>query len=211
MAGPASMGTALVVGDASRACEAACTALEAEGWRVVRAPASCADVDRAAESSTAGELAAAAFAALRAGAAPRRVVIVGGEAGDAPLLSLAPSRFRELESRLLVAPWLALRAAAAELHEAADAVLVVADVAGCAGARGAFASAAQRALRTMVAAAAVEFASRPEPLRVNLLEYDASHLDPVAFARALAFMVAPASGFMTGTPLSLPAATQVRG
>lgn len=199
-----SRGTALVVGDVSRMREAVRAALVADGWQVLLAPAIAADAGAASEEG----LAAGARDALRAGPGPRRIVIVSGEAGDQSLSALEPARFRALESSMLVAPWLALRDATAQLHEAADAVLVVADVAGRAGQRGAFAITAQRALRTMVAAAAVEFAARPKPLRVNLLEYDATYLDPVAFARAVAFLASPAAGFMTGTPLSLPSMAQ---
>ncbi len=67
-------------------------------------------------------------------------------------------------------------------------------------------SAARRSLRVMVAAAAVEFAAREAPLRVNLLEYDVRHFDNRAFERALLFLASPASSFVTGTHLALPGA-----
>lgn len=185
------MGSALLLGPQSPARDAARAALETSGWHILDAS---------------GQPASIGFESLVAGAPPYLLVFVTGHHCDGVMADLSPEAFRALESSMLVEPWTALREAALRLTAPGSAVLLAADVAGPPGARGAFAAAAQRALRTMVAAAAVEFAPRQNALRVNLLEYDASRLDVAALQRAVAFFAAPESGFMTGSHLSVPAA-----
>lgn len=185
------MGTALLLGAACAARDGARNALLREGWSVIG-------------GAGLPEAAAGGFDALAAAPAPHLVVFVADLAGDGPLLELGPAKLRELEEHGLIAPWEALRESARVLHAAAAAVLLVAPVAGDANDEGVFAAAARRSLRIMVAAAAVEFAARDAPIRVNLLEYDARRFDARAYEGALAFMVSPASSFVTGTHLALP-------
>ncbi len=186
------MATALLFGAQSAAGASARHALVREGWNVIDG----ADLPDAASR----------FDALIEAQAPHLVVFVAELANDGPLLELEPARLRDLEEQCLVAPWEALRESARALTGAAAAVLLVAPVAAGADDTGVFAAAARRSLRVMVAAAAVEFAAREAPLRVNLLEYDARHFDNRAFERALLFLASPASSFVTGTHLALPGA-----
>jgi hypothetical protein len=190
------MASALVLGAGSAARDCAQAALERAGWALVGG----------GEALAWGRQGypARALEALAASAPPHLVVCVAGAAGDGALRVLSPERLRELEADVLVAPWEALRESARVLAAPGSAVLLVAGVAGPPAADRVFAAAAQRALRTMIAAAAVEFATRESPLRVNLLEYDEQAFDARAFGRALAFLASPDSGFMTGSHLALP-------
>jgi hypothetical protein len=194
------MGTALLLGAECAALAGAREALVRAGWAVIEHAAARAPAVTASSR----------FDAWAAGAAPHLLVFVADLSGDGPLLELAPARLRELEEQVLVAPWEALREAARVLVTPASTVLLVAPVAGGLDTPGVFAAAARRALRTMVAAAAVEFAARDAPIRVNLLEYDAPRLEPRAYQRAVAFLASPASSFVTGTHLSLPGAAPER-
>lgn len=197
------MATALLLGADTPVRASAQAALRRGGWDILHAGGVTSGDSAPPDSRL--------FDALVAASAPHLVVVVADLSGDAPLLELEPARLRELEAQVLVASWEALREAARVFAAPGSAVLLVAPVASGVNSTGAFAAAAQRALRTMIASAAVEFSTRDAPIRVNLLEYDARGFGARAFERALVFLGAPASSFMTGTHLALSAAPPASG